>query len=196
MKHARVLTALALPFTLALGACGEAPTAPGLGPDVGASFNHGGPHGRPQGSGLTLNSLTDVTLPLLGDLGDALIVDQVVITNLTLVENAAGQIIGLEATGTVIGELSSALGVKVEEQFTSTVNITSSGPGKCDLLTVDLGGLNIDALGLVTADVPAAQVSSRGSGAVGSLLCNLGSLVGGLVGGGAGGLVNAINNQI
>ena len=193
MKHARVLTAFALPLTLALGACGEAPTAPGLRPDVDASFSHGGPHGRPQGSGLTLNSLTGATV-LFADLGDV-IIDQVVITNLTLVENAAGQIIGLEATGTVSGVVD-ATGAEITEDFTSTVNITSSGPGKCDLLTVDLGGLNIDALGLVTADVPAAEVSSRGSGAVGSLLCNLGSLVGGLTGGGAGGLVNAINNQI
>ena len=186
MKHARVLTAFALPLTLALGACGEAPTAPGLRPDVDASFSHGGPHGRPQGSGLTLNSLTGATV-LFADLGDV-IIDQVVITNLTLVENAAGQIIGLEATGTVSGVVD-ATGAEITEDFTSTVNITSSGPGKCDLLTVDLGGLNIDALGLVTADVPAAEVSSRGSGAVGSL-------VGGLIGGGAGGLVNAINNQI
>jgi len=151
----------------------------------------------PPGTGLVLNSLTGVTLPLVGSLGDV-IIDQVVITNFALVENTVGQIVGLEVTGTLQGVLT-ATGVEIAEDFTSTVSVTSSGPGKCDLVTIDLGPLNINALGLVTADVPSASLTGRGSGAVGSLLCNLGNLLGGLLGGtvpGAGGIVNAINNLI
>jgi hypothetical protein len=53
----------------------------------------------------------------------------------------------------------------------------------------------------VTVDVPAASLTGRGSGAVGSLLCVLGQLLSGLLGGGVGspgaeGVVNAINNRI
>lgn len=188
--NARLLTA-GLSLTLALGACGDAPTTPALRPPEDPSLQ------KQPGSGLVLHNLTDVTVPILGDLGDALIIDQVVLTNLTLVEDVVGGIVGLEATGTVTGFLDVVGGlVAVDEEFTSTVRITSSGPGQCDLITIDLGGLTIDALGLVTADVPEASLVGKGSGAVGSLLCNLGSLVGGLAGGGAGGLVNAINNQL
>jgi len=150
----------------------------------------------PPGSGLVLNSLTGVTLPLVGSLGDV-IIDQVVITNFALVENTVGQIVGLEVTGTLNGVLT-ATGAQISEDFTSTVSVTSSGPGQCDLVTIDLGPLHIDALGLVTADVPAASLTARGSGALGSLLCNLGNLLGGLGGTipGVGGIVNAINNLI
>lgn len=178
-----------LALSLALGACGEAPTRPSLDPSGDADLQK-----RP-GSGLVLDNLTGLSLPVLGDVGDVLVIDQAVLTDLTLVEDLVGGIVGLEATGTITGVLNAA-GIEVDEQFTGTVQITSSGPGQCDLITIDLGPLDIDALGLVTADVPEVSLVGRGSGAVGSLLCNLGSLVGGLTGGGAGGLVNAINNQI
>ena len=191
MSNSRLLTAFALPLTLALGACSDAPVAPGAAPGE-VSLQQGN---RPPGTGLVLENLTGVSVPLVGQVGE-LVIDQAVITNLTLVEDAVGQIIGLSVTGTVSGVLSATGQEIVDEQFTSTVSITSSGPGQCELVTVDLGGLDIDALGLVTADVPEADVTARGSGAVGSLLCNLGSLVGGLTGGGAGGLVRAINNLI
>jgi hypothetical protein len=79
--------------------------------------------------------------------------------------------------------------------FTADLIVTSSGPGQCSAITLNLSNIEVDALGVVAATVP-ASVDVKSSGAVGSLLCNLGSLVGGLVGGGAGGLVNAINNQI
>jgi hypothetical protein len=151
----------------------------------------------PPGSGLVLESLTGITLPLVGSLGD-IVVDQVVLTNFTLIENTVGQIIGLEVTGTIEGVLT-ATGVQISEDFTSSVMVTSSGPGQCNLVTVDLGPLNIDALGLVTVDVPEASLTGKGSGAVGSLLCNLGNLLGGLLGGaipGVGGIVNGINNLI
>lgn len=154
--------------------------------------------GPRRGSGIVLDNLTDVSLPIIGDLGDFLIIDQAVITDIRLVEDVVGQIIGLEVTGNITGVLQvlGEAGVEVDEQFTSTLSITSSGPGKCELVTLDLGPLNIDALGLVTADVEEVEVSGRGSGAVGVLLCTLASLLRGLTGGGAGGLVNAVDNQI
>lgn len=57
----------------------------------------------------------------------------------------------------------------------------------------------VDALGLVAVDVPVADLTGRGSGAVGSLLCNLGSLLNGPLGAvtrGVQGLVNAVNRVI
>ena len=196
MKHARVLTAFALPLTLALGACGEAPTAPGLRPDVEASFSHGGPHGGRPGSGLELDIVGAVGLPIVG--GGNVTIQDAVVTNIELVESTVGGIVGLEVTGTLTGTAVNVLGETVTlnaTPFTALVDVTSTGPGQCSAVTLDLSAINISGLGVVDATVP-ASVDVKSSGAVGSLLCNLGSLVGGLVGGGAGGLVNAINNQI
>jgi hypothetical protein len=77
--------------------------------------------------------------------------------------------------------------------------VASSGPGKCDVLTVDLGPIAIDALGAVSVDAPEAAVTPRSSGALGSLLCNLGNLLQPPVSGvtsAVRGLVNAINRII
>jgi hypothetical protein len=153
---------------------------------------------RAPGSGLTLNSITGVTLPLIGRLGDV-VIDQAVLTNFALVENAVGAIVGLEVEG-VLQLTGGVLGTDViTEDFNTIVSVTSSGPGQCDLITIDLGPIGIDAL-IASVDVPAATLTGRGSGAVGSLLCALGSLLGGLTGGGiipgASGIVNALNNQI
>jgi hypothetical protein len=154
--------------------------------------------GRRPGSGLVVDSLTGVSLPLIGELGD-IVVDQAVITDFRLVEDLVGQIVGLEVTGTLTGTLT-ATGVEVvDEQFTSTLAVTSSGPGQCELVGLQLGPLNLNALGLVAVDVPEAQLTGRGSGAVGSLLCTLGSLLSGVIGGatqGAQGLVNSLNGRI
>jgi hypothetical protein len=191
----RPVAKLAVTLALGIGACGE-PVGP---PEASA------PGGwislaprRLNGTGLIVESLTGVSLPIVGPVVGILI-DQAVITDLMLVEDVTGAIIGLEATGTVTGTLT-ATGVRVlEEEFTSTFGITSSGPGQCDVVTIDLGPLRLDALNLVTTDVPIADVTVRGSGAVGSLLCNLGSLLSGAVGGvtsGVRGLVNAINRLI
>jgi len=146
------------------------------------------------GSGLVLNSLTGVTVPLIGQLGDVNI-NQAVITNFALVENTVGQIVGLEATG-VLQLTGGVLGTNVVTQnFDTTVSVTSSGPGQCDLITIDLGAIHVNAL-VANVDVPAATLTARGSGAIGSLLCNLGAALSGITGGGAGGIVNAINNLI
>jgi hypothetical protein len=154
--------------------------------------------GRSPGSGLVLDSLTGVSLPLVGQVGN-IIIDQAVITDLALVEDLAGAIVGLEVTGTLTGTLSATGMDLVDEQFTSTLAITSSGPGQCELVGLQLGPLNFDALGLIAADVPEAELSGQGSGAVGSLLCNLGNLVSGPLGlatRGVQGLVNALNRVI
>lgn len=184
------IAVLVLPLVLGLGGCGDNPVSPS--PLV--SYQQQAVNAK--GTGLVLNSLTNVSVPLIGSLGDV-VIDQAIITNFALVEDAVGAIIGLEATG-VLQLTGGVLGTDViTENFTTTVSVTSSGPGQCTLVSIDLGPIAIDALGLATIDVPAANLTGKGSGAVGSLLCNLGSILSGLIGGGnPGGIVNALNNQI
>jgi hypothetical protein len=163
-----------------------------------APVNKADAQGRPDGTGIVLNSITGISLPLVGEVG-TIIIDQVVVTDLALVRDLAGQIVGLEAAGTLTGTLSATGMTLVDEQFTSTVAITSSGPGQCEFVGIDLGRLTLDGLGLVTVDAPEAALTGRGSGAVGSLLCNVGNLLSGptgLVTRGVQGLVNAINRVI
>ena len=140
-----------------------------------------------------LNSVTGLNLPLIGQLGDVTI-DQAVITNFALVENTVGQIVGLEADG-VLQLTGGVLGSNVITQnFNTTVSVTSSGPGQCDIVTLDLGPIDINAL-VAQVDVPAATLTGRGSGAVGSLLCNLGQLLNPVTQG-LRGIVQALNNLI
>ena len=191
-----------LHLALIVSACGgqPSPSSPTAAAEPAAGADGGSARlsAPPRGSGLSLNSITGLTVPLIGQLGNV-VIDQAVITNFALVENAAGQIVGLEATG-ILQLTGGVLGTNVvTEDFTTVVSVTSSGPGQCDLVTIDLGPIGIDALGVASVDVPAASVVGRGSGAVGSLLCNLGQALGGLVGGitgGVQGLVNALNNLI
>jgi hypothetical protein len=165
---------------------------------LSAPLNPALAQGRRPGSGLVLDSLTGISLPLLGEVG-TIDIDQAVVTDLRLVEDLAGQIVGLEVTGTLTGTLT-ATGVEiVDEQFTSTLAVTSSGPGQCEVVGLQLGPLTFDALGLAAVDVPEAELTGRGSGALGSLLCNLGSLLNGPLGAvtrGVQGLVNAVNGAI
>ena len=186
--------ALVLPLALVIAACGREPLAP---PGISAAdrpLTQAGP--PPRGTGLVLEGLADVSLPLVGRV-DRLTIDQAVINEIVL-GNVVGGIVGLEVVGTVNGTVG-ALGTPVvDEQFTSTLTVTP-GAGGCRLVTVDLGPLNIDGLGLVTADVDPVAVEGRGSGAVGSLLCTLGTLVSGAVGAatrGVEGVLNAINNLL
>ena len=133
------------------------------------------------GTGLALSSVTGLSLPLIGGLGDVT-VDQAVITNFQLIENAVGAIVGLQVDG-VLQLTGGVLGTDViTEDFTTTARVTSSGPGQCSVVTIDLGGIGISALGLVSVDLPAAFVDAQASGAVGSLLCTLGSLLSGPIG--------------
>jgi hypothetical protein len=151
------------------------------------------------GTGLVLDNVTGLQLPLIGQVGDV-VINQVNITRLVLVEDVVGNIVGLQAEG-VLKLTGGVLGTDVvTEDFLTQVHVVSSGPGQCDVLSIDLGPIAIDTpLGLASVDVPAAQVTPRASGALGPLLCNLGNLLDGpldLVTSGVRGLVNAINRLI
>lgn len=185
-----------LALTLGFAACtSDAPVAPRtLSPGVLLRANN-------KGSGLTLDVVPTVTLPLVG--GNSLEVNQAVLTHFTLVENIVGQIVGLDATGTLSGTevdaLGNAIGVSTQP-FTSEVTVTSSGSGQCTALSLDLSNIKGSALGLVNVTIP-ATVDVKSSGAVGSLLCALGQALSGIgsaLGGGQGaqGLVNTLNNQV
>jgi hypothetical protein len=172
--------ALVLPVAVGL-ACADQPAAPR------AELQ------KVNGTGLILNSVTGLSLPLIGKLGDVNI-NQAEITNFAIVENTVGQIVGLEAEG-VLQLTGGVLGSQViSEDFNTVVSVTSSGPGQCDLITIDLGQISVDAL-VANVDVPAATLTAKGSGAVGSLLCALGQALQGLTSA-VPGLVNALNNQI
>lgn len=187
---------LAFPLVVGFAGCSEAPVAPhSLRPNSVALQQ-----AQPKGTGLAVDIVPNVTLPL--GLGGSVTINQAVLTNFALVENTVGQIVGLQVTGTLSGTAVNAVGglVGVNAQpFTATANVTSSGPGQCNLATIDLSNPTLNVLGLATGTVP-LNVTAKGSGAVGSLLCNLGQALSGigsaLGGGGAQGLVNALNNQI
>ncbi len=185
----------ALPLALAVlgGGCGESPTAPATPePFAGSALQQ---NQRP-GTGLVLDNLTGVTVPVLGiPLGDV-VIDQAIITDLHVVEDITGAIIGVEAEG-VLQLTGGVLGTDVvTEDFTTIVGITSTASGRCDIVSIDLGPIDVGILDpLATVDVPTADVTARGSGAVGSLLCNLGQLLS-APGRAIEGLVNALNNLI
>ena len=179
--------ALALPLALGL-ACAEPPAAPNTAPTPGTITAQ-----KVNGTGLVLNSVTGLDLPLIGSLGDVTI-DQAEITNFALIENTVGQIVGVQADG-VLQLTGGVLGTDVISQdFSSTVSVTSSGPGQCDIVTLDLGPIDVNAL-VAQVDVPAATITGKGSGAVGSLLCNLVQLLNPVTSG-VRGVVQALNHLI
>ena len=186
---------LALPVALGFAACTETPVAPHALAPSSVMLQQ-----TPKGSGLTLDIVPHLTLPL--GLGGSITIEQAVIENFAVVENVVGAIVGVRVTGTLSGTAVNALGlVELDATpFIADLNVTSSGPGQCNLVTLDLSSINVNVLGLVTGSVP-VNVTAKGSGAVGSLLCNLGqalAAIGSGLGGGNGaqGLVNALNNQI
>jgi hypothetical protein len=187
--------AIAATIALALGACSENPAGPattsvsalGSGPAFAQS---------PSGTGLVLDNVTGLNLPLIGHVGDVTI-NQAVITQLGVVQDLAGNIIGVDASG-ALQLTGSALGTDVVTQnFTTDAVILSSGKGQCDVVSINLAPITLDALGsTVSVDVPQASVTPRASGALGPLLCNLGSALNAPIGqvtGAVRGLVNAIN---
>jgi hypothetical protein len=194
MYRTRNLT-IALTIALALSACSENPVGPGT---TSVSALGSGPAFAKSvsGTGLVLNDVTGLSLPLIGQLGTVTI-NQAVITQLGVVQDVAGNIIGVDANG-VLQLTGGVLGTDVLTQnFSTDALILSSGQGQCDVLTVDLAPITLDALGgAVSVDVPQAAVTPRASGAVGPLLCNLGSLLNAPVGqvtSAVRGIVNAIN---
>jgi hypothetical protein len=191
----RRTVALLLPLVLGSASCGTEPVAPALTPAEVAPLDQ-----KVEGTGLDLESITGVTVPLLGvDLGDV-VVRQAVIKEFGLAEDVLGNIVGLEATG-VLQLTGGVLGQNVvTEDFTAGVGVISTSGGQCDIVTVDLGQIGVDVLGRAAfVDLPVADVTARGNGAVGSLLCNLGQVAQGLVNGvtgGVRGLVNALNRLL
>ena len=158
----------ALSLALVLAACGEPPLTSG--PPVGPPLAQ-----ITDGSGLVLHSVTGLSLPLIGHVGDVNI-DQAIITHIDLVENVVGQIVGLRANG-VLQLTGGVLGTDVvTEDFSTEVAVAPSDP-QCQVLAINLGPITIDAL-VASVDVPAASVEADASGAVGQLLCQLTSLLG------------------
>jgi hypothetical protein len=192
-------TTLALPIALALlvmSACGETPAEPAALERAASAESAAFQNHRRPGTGLVLDNLTGVTVPVLGiDLGEV-IIDQAIITDLKLVEDITGAIIGVEAEG-VLQLTGGVLGTDVVTQdFTTILGIASTESGRCDIVGVDLGPISVDVLDpLARVDVPAAEVTVRGSGAVASVLCALGRALGG-VSRAVEGLVRAVNNLI
>src|SRR6266566_4804548 len=181
---------IALTTALALSACSETPVGPGT---TSVSALQSGPAFAKSvsGTGLVLDNVTGLSLPLIGHIGSVTI-NQAIITQLGVVQDLAGNIIGVDANG-VLQLTGGVLGTNVITQnFSTDALILSSGKGQCDVLSV-----NLDALGsAVSVDVPQASVTPRASGALGPLLCNLGSLLNAPVGqitSAVRGIVNAIN---
>ena len=194
MYRTRNLT-VALTTALALSACSETPVGPGT---TSVSTLQSGPTFAKSvsGTGLVLDNVTGLSLPLIGHIGTVTI-NQAIITQLGVVQDLAGNIIGVDANG-VLQLTGGVLGTDVITQnFTTDALILSSGKGQCDVLSVNLAPITLDALGgAVSVDVPQASVTPRASGALGPLLCNLGSLLNAPVGqvtSAVRGIVNAIN---
>jgi hypothetical protein len=191
MYRTRNIT-IALTVSLALSACSDTPMGPGT---TSVSALGSGP-AFASGTGLVLDNLTGLSLPLIGRVGTVTI-NQAVITQLVIVQDLAGNIIGVNAQG-ALQLTGGVLGTNVVTQnFTTQALILSSGKGQCDVVTIDLAPITLDALGgAVSVDVPQASVTPRASGALGSLLCNLGSLLNAPIGqvtSAVRGIVNAIN---
>jgi hypothetical protein len=173
--------ALVLPLLLGITACAENPTAPQqLAPPDAPLFQ------RPErGTGLALDNVLG-GLPLIGNFQ----VTQVVITEF---ETVLG---GLQASGTISGFRLDAPGITLTDEFTADVLVSSSSSGRCDLVTIDLGPFDANVLGLVQVDIPTANVSGQGSGAVGPILCNIGQLVNAVAGNAVRALVSVLNRLI
>lgn len=178
-------TVLFLALVLGIGACTDQPTSPAaLAPPDGPAFQK-----FDRGTGLALDNVTSTPIPLLGD---AVFNGQVVITQLAL--NAVG---GLEATGTITGTIT-ALGIPINQNFTTDVGISKTGSGgQCGVLSLDLAPITLDAAGqIVSVDITAANVDAKATGPVGTLLCTLTSLLNRGVGGAVNGVLNALNGLL
>jgi hypothetical protein len=167
---------LALALTPAFSACSDNPTAPSrIAPLPTAEAV------KLPGTGIVLRSPLWVGLPLIGQIGTVNI-DQAVITNISLVENIVGQIVGLQVDG-VLTLTGGVLGSDVlRVPFTTSAAVTPGGPGACSVVTLSLGRVRVDALA-ASIDIPALTLNGTGSGVVGTLLCRLAALLKALTGG-------------
>src|SRR6266446_1840556 len=122
---------IALTTALALSACSETPVGPGT---TSVSTLQSGPAFAKSvsGTGLVLDNVTGLSLPLIGHIGTVTI-NQAVITQLGVVQDLAGNIIGVDANG-VLQLTGGVLGTDVITQtFTTDALILSSGKGQFDV---------------------------------------------------------------
>jgi hypothetical protein len=182
-------------LVLTFGACADEPGATGSALEIQAARVQQRAQ-QQAGSGLVLESLRGLSLPLIGQIG-TVVIDHTVLTELILVEDVVGKIISVEAEGLLKltgGVLGSTV---VTEDFRTVVQIANSGRGTCRVLTVDLGEIELDVLGRSAfVDAPVSEIKTRGAGAVGTLLCGPGRALQGVVSGvtdGVRGLVDALN---
>jgi hypothetical protein len=178
-------TTLALSLVMGIGACGEQPTSPTpLARPDGPAYQT-----FDRGTGLTLSNVTSTPIPLLGN---AVFNGQVVITQLAV--NAVG---GLEATGTITGAIT-ALGIPINQSFTTDLGISKTGSGgQCGVLSLNLAPITVSAAGqIVSVNLTAANIDAKATGPVGTLLCNLTSLLNSGVGGAVKGVLNALNGLL
>src|SRR5207248_3632747 len=87
---------------LAVAACGGARTDQNAGVssvNPAAAVRAAGPAANQKGTGLILHSITGLTVPVIGALGQlgTVDIDQAVITNFAVIENTVGQIVGFQA---------------------------------------------------------------------------------------------------
>lgn len=118
---------------------------------------------------------------------------------LTITEFGVNEAGDLLVTGTLAGTITSATGVVTQftQAFTDIVADLFGGQGRCDILTLDLGPLFLDLLGL-QVDLSAIDLDITAVAGPGNLLGNLLCAVAGLLDGdgplsGITALLNRIN---
>ncbi|HEX6064003.1 MAG TPA: hypothetical protein VFZ04_07250 [Longimicrobiales bacterium] len=139
----------------------------------------------------------------------------------TLITNVVGTLLGGTFTGTaqitnlavqngqlvvsgVLNGVATVGGVAtniVNQAFTTTASLTSAGTGRCDILNLDLGPLNLDLLGLLVDLSPVSLdvAAQPGPGnLLGNLLCAVANLLNNPLGNLAGlaNLLGLINNLL
>lgn len=132
-------------------------------------------------------------IPVTGTLADGGTFEGLLnITDLSMVDGV------LTATGTLSGTATDAGGVVtqiVDQAFTTTADLVNVGGGKCDILQLNLGPIDLDVLGLVV-NLSAIDLNVDAVPGAGNLLGNLLCAVAGLLDGPGGGLGNALNNLL
>lgn len=134
----------------------------------------------------TLGNITGTTATggtFTGSLTNAQFVNQNGV--LTLVGNLTGTL--TNAAGTVIGS--------VTNQAVSTPVTGAAGTGSCSILSLTLGPLHLDVLGLVV-DLNQVNLNITGQTGNGQLLGNLLCGLANALNGGGGGLANVLNNLL
>lgn len=133
---------------------------------------------------ITNAPVTDLAGTVLGTLTGSISIDRFVARN--------GQ---LFAVADITGQVTNALGQVIGEIDLTDVLVPITATGTCDILTLDLGPLHVDLLGLVI-DLSAIHLDIVAQAGAGNLLGNLLCAVAHLLdnGGPLQGLVNLLNN--